>query len=453
MSTGFDSIAQSHLLRVLALGFLILVLHIPVSLVRGLIEERQLRRSEAVHEVSQKWGGNQVVEGPYLVVPYELRSVETAPDGTRRVRTYPRHATFLAKDLRIDGAVEGEVRERGIFEVPVYSGALALGGQFDPPDFSTWRVPEEQIQWDRAVLAVKITDARAIQAPVQLRWGGRELEFEPGLGYAGALGSGIHAKIGDPRSPEAVAFESKLRLHGSGGLYVAPLGAHTEVSLRSDWPHPSFQGAWLPTERSVTTGGFEAEWRVSSLGRSYPQAWTSENEPHAAVASSHFGVDFITPVDPYRLSERAAKYDLLFLGLTFLALWLFEVLAGVRVHAVQYLLLGAAMSLFYLLLLALSEHTGVSFAYGVATAGIVTLIAGYAVAVLGRRLRGLAMGGIVASLYGYLYVLLRNEDHALLVGSLGLFVVLAAVMWLTRRVDWFEQVRWTTPSEPGPVQT
>ncbi len=206
----------------------------------------------------------------------------------------------------------------------------------------------------------------------------------------------------------------------------------------SDWPHPSFQGGWLPVSREITEAGFEAEWRIPYLGRSYPQAWTSKESMQEQVASSYFGVDFSTPVDAYRLVERSAKYDVLFLGLTFLALWLFEVLVGVRVHAVQYLMVGAAMSLFYLLLLAFSEHIGFGLAYGLASGGVIALIGGYAISILRQRRRGSAIGAVVAALYAALYLLLHNEDHALLVGSLGIFVVLAAVMWLTRKVDWSE---------------
>jgi inner membrane protein len=311
-----------------------------------------------------------------------------------------------------------------------------------------FEVSPEQVHWDRAVLSVQIADARAIQEAVTLAWGGRERAFEPGLGDGassagnprGDPATGIHVRLPDLRGGEATAFSLALRLHGSGSLAFAPLGRETEVALRSDWPHPSFQGAWLPQTHEISGDGFAARWKVPYLGRGFPQAWLSDASPGEVVSASRFGVSFVTPVDPYRISQRAAKYDLLFLGLTFLALWLFEVLAGVRVHAVQYLLVGGAMSLFYLLLLAFSEHIGVGAAYAIAAVGIVALIAGYTVAVLRQRRRGAAIGGVVAALYGYLYVLLHNEDHALLVGSVGLFAVLAGVMWLTRGVDWFERV-------------
>lgn len=444
---NLETFARSHLFRVLALATLILVLQIPVGMVGNLIEERQLRRDQTIGEVTGKWGGHQQVIGPLLTVPYEVHRVETRADGSTHTHKRIRHATFLAESLAIDGDVRGEVRERGIFEVPLYDATLSLSGTFAPPDFTPFEVSPEQVHWDRAVLSVQIADARAIQEAVTLGWGGREIAFEPGLGDGATAGSslggpatGIHVRLPDLLDVAAADFSLTLRLHGSGSLAFAPLGRETDVALRSDWPHPSFQGAWLPQSHEIAGDGFSARWKVPYLGRGFPQAWLSDASPGEVVSASRFGVSFVTPVDPYRISQRAAKYDLLFLGLTFLALWLFEVLAGVRVHAVQYLLVGGAMSLFYLLLLAFSEHIGVGAAYAIAAVGIVALIAGYAVSVLRQRRRGAAIGGVVAALYGYLYVLLHNEDHALLVGSVGLFAVLAGVMWLTRRVDWFARV-------------
>jgi hypothetical protein len=199
---------------------------------------------------------------------------------------------------------------------------------------------------------------------------------------------------------------------------------------------------WLQTtadryKRDIRADGFDATWSIPSLGRNHPQRWTSANAPIKAIEASSFGLNLVTPVDPYRSAERSIKYDALFVGLTFLSLWLFEVLAGVRVHAIQYLLVGGAMMLFYLLELSFAEHLGFGLAYGIASAGVVALIACYAVAILRERRRGGAIGGVVAALCAYLYVLLHNQDHALLVGSVGLFAILEAVMWLTRRVDWY----------------
>ena len=256
-------------------------------------------------------------------------------------------------------------------------------------------------------------------------------------------------------------------LNGSEAFYLAAVGKETTLEATSDWPDPSFQGAWLPVTREVGADGFAARWSVPFLGRNTPSAWIAAAQqpaptpgPHAvavataagmmeralpypviaapadAVGQASFGVHLATPVDTYRMAERSAKYASLFLVLTFGTLWLFEVLAGVRLHAVQYLLVGGAMCLFYLLETSLAEHVGFGPAYVLASVGVVGLIAAYAMAVLQRAGRAAIVGGILVVLYGYLYVLLTNQDYALLAGSLGLFAALGAVMFLTRRVDW-----------------
>ncbi len=229
----------------------------------------------------------------------------------------------------------------------------------------------------------------------------------------------------------------RLSLNGSAGIFFAPFGRETTVKLSSAWPDPSFQGAWLPGERSVNPEGFSAEWKIPFLGRSYSQSWDSTLDPASAIQSSLFGVRLISPVDQYRMAERSAKYAALFLLLTFGSLWLFEVLAKIRIHSLQYLLVGAAMCLFYLLELSLSEHIGFLAAYLLAVLSVLALVFGYCAAVLGGVARAAIITGVLAALYAYLYILLMNQDYALLAGSLGLLVILAVVMYLTRKVDWY----------------
>ncbi len=205
----------------------------------------------------------------------------------------------------------------------------------------------------------------------------------------------------------------------------------------SNFPHPSFQGNWLPAERVVSAEGFEAQWKIPFLGRSFPQAWIDSANLRDSIERSTFGVDFVNPVDHYRMAERSVKYAGLFILLTFAALWLFEVRAGVRVHPIQFLMLGAALCLFYLLELSLSEHLAFPLAFAIASLAIVGMVMAYGVVVLRGLKRALAIGSGVALLYVYLYVLLVNEDYALLFGSIGLFVILALIMYATRRVDWY----------------
>jgi inner membrane protein len=334
--------------------------------------------------------------------------------------------------------MQSEVRHRGIFSVPVYRMTLEVSGRFVKPDFSDLNVQAGEVRWERAEIGLGISDARAIQERADLTWNGRTISFLPGPGEFDLATSGIHAPLAGGAPISTVDFKFPLVLNGSLGAYFVPFGRETGVTLKSNWPDPSFQGNWLPSKRSVTGSGFEASWSIPFLGRNYPQAWTSEGKMTELVEASKFGVDLVRPVDEYRMAERSVKYAGLFILLTFATIWLIEVLGRLRIHSIQYLLVGAAMCLFFLLELALSEHLGFAPAYALASVAVVLLIASYSLAALKSPGRAGIVGGLVAALYAYLYVLLKNEDYALLIGSIGLFLMLAVVMYLTRRIDWHD---------------
>ncbi|MFK7896386.1 MAG: cell envelope integrity protein CreD [Myxococcota bacterium] len=449
------SLPSSQLIRLLLIGFLILLLQIPMLMVRDVIRERQAERQNAIGEINRSWGQSQIVEGPRLVVPYEFTWVETRVDKDI-IHTETRYAHFLPETLDIRGDLKSESRYRGIFEVPVYRTELHFKGEFAAPDLQGFVAGElkdtnaqssspqrssapNNILWDQAHIVVMASDARAIQNAAQLNWQGETFEFLPGTGPAPDPGghAGFHVPVGDA-AQEAAAFEFTLALQGSNALRLAPFAKTTRVELGSDWPDPSFQGAWLPTTRDISDQGFSAVWEIPFLGRSYPQRWNDMPRIRDSIQRSYFGVDLATMVDEYRMAERSAKYALLFLGLTFGTLWLFEVVAGIRIHSIQYLFVGGAMCLFYLLELALAEHLGFALAYALASTAVVGLVTAYCLAILGARRRAFAMGGVLVALYGYLFILLRNQDFALVSGSVGLFVALAAAMYLTRHIRWNE---------------
>lgn len=441
MSEFFERISstmrESQTFRLVTVGLLVLLLQIPVSMIGGQIYERRERGEDAIQEVSSKWGNEQTIAGPALVVPYTYRWSETNTAGQVIVRNEPRHAIFLPDRLETHGSVTTEERKRGIFSVPVYKLDLTVSGRFSRPDFSKLSLEPAAIAWERAHLVAGISDTRAIQQETSVSWGGQPVQFVPGIGGYPGEHAGIHAVVGFADGAESVDFSFPLSLNGSQGVYFTPSGQNTMVRLDSNYPHPSFQGNWLPSKRVVTDQGFEAGWSIPFLGRSFPQAWTAETKMNAAIAQSRFGVDLVNPVDHYRMAERSVKYASLFILLSFAGVWLFEVRAGVRVHPIQFLMLGGALCLFYLLELALSEHMAFPLAYSLASLSVIGMVAAYGVVVLRGVGRALAIGLGVAILYGYLYVLLVNEDYALLIGSIGLFVMLALVMYATRRVDWY----------------
>lgn len=441
-----------------AIGALSLLLQLPIAMIGGLIGEREQRRTEAVGEVSSKWGAEQVVTGPVLVVPYVAAESVARPDGTFHTRNLRRQAVFLPDNLKVQADVKAETRSRGIFTVPVYRLSAAMSGRFSRPDFGFLSTPPVEILWDQAQVALGLSDVRAVQAQPMLSWGGQQHAFEPGPGEfrykavpAGSdpvrgapaeaaqstAGLGIHVPVPLAPGEAPIEFSLPLELNGTGGLRFVPFGRDTEVAMRSNSPNPSFQGGWLPRERRVDGDGFEASWSIPYIGRGYPQAWTGEETPDSLIVNSAIGVTLVEPVDPYRMAFRSIKYASLFLVLTFAAVWLIEVVARRRVHWIQYLMVGAALCLFFLLELSLAEQIGFNLAYLLAAAGVVAMIAGYGRAVFGTWKLAALVGAGIALLYGYLYLLLINEDYSLLGGSIGLFAMLAAAMYATRRVDWY----------------
>jgi inner membrane protein len=429
-------IRDSHLLRILLVFFLIIILQIPMAWIRRIVDERQARQHEAVEEITSKWGRQQSIVGPLLTVSYLQHITETEKDGTKKARTELRSATFLPNDLQVAGALKTEVRYRGIYQIPVYAADLDIRGHFNRPDFSEWEIDPNDILWDRVYLSLRISDVRAVINSVTLQWNDQPISFLPGTGVPGGQ-PGIHIPMKGRLSGETFSFSCHLDVNGSGGLFFAPLGKITAAEIHSNWNNPSFQGNWLPIERTVNQDGFKAKWNIPFLGRNFPQQWKNDTNPENEISTSQFGVNFLVPMDYYRMSERSIKYEILFMSLTFAVLWLFQVLAKLRIHSIQYLLVGSGLCLFYLLELSLAEHIGFFLAYLCATLAVTILIWFYCIIVLRGYFRASIVSTVLLLLYGYLYILLMNQDYALLIGSIGLFITLAIIMYITRKVDWY----------------
>ncbi|MBN1531364.1 MAG: cell envelope integrity protein CreD [Spirochaetes bacterium] len=437
--------------KILFTGLLALLLLIPLSMVSSLIQEREQRRNAAVAEVSSKWGFRQEIAGPVLVVPF--RSQYT--DEKNVTRTRIENAYFLPESIRTGARIIPQARHRGLYEVILYSiKDFAFSGQFRSPDFEKLGIAEQNVLWERAYLAVGIPDTRGIGRGVTLRWNGREVPFLPGVKDAAIFGTGIHAPLGEAVRREAGSrYDFGLDLRGSSALSFVPLGKETVVELSSPWAHPSFEGAYLPDSHRVTSAGFSARWKVSYFGRNFSQEWIQSQMPGRDIlARSAFGVRMYQPVDFYQKCVRAVKYGFLFIFLTFLSFFMFELFNRLNIHPLQYLMVGFAMCIFYLLFIALSEHIGFSASYAVSSLSVMALITGYCVKVLQTRGRAGVMFGLLFGLYSYLFILLENEDYALLLGSLALFAILALVMYLTRNVDWYA-IRMGGQNGEGAVET
>jgi inner membrane protein len=448
------SLRDSALVKLIAVGALILALLIPLGMVRSLISERAARRAEAAAEVASSWAPAQRLSGPMLAVPYLWRT----KDAKGKVTVDTLWAEFFPDNLEVSGRVLPERRQRGIFSTVVYRAELDVAGNF-LPEFGDWQIPPQDVLWQKAILSIGLSDLRGVEKNVALSWRGQEVHLVPGIYERRLWSSGLQAPV-VPEPGKASDFSFSFVLRGSGGLSFVPVGRDTVVHLGSTWPDPSFGGAFLPNSRTVTEKGFEATWQIPYLARPYSQRWKEEAgelvAPAAAVEASSFGVELFLAADHYQKTERSVKYAVLFLVLTFVTFFLFEVLSPISLHPVQYLLVGCALCIFYLLLLSLSEHVRFAIAYAAGAAATVLTISGYALAVLRARSRAFLLALLLSALYGYLYVLLQAEDYALLLGSVGLFVILAAVMFLTRRIDWGNwrdaETR-TISATPGPLET
>ena len=455
-----DAVRDSAFVKVIVVGFLMIVLLIPLSMIHGMIRERTSRRNDVVNEVSRTWSNPQVAGGFILSVPYTVASTN---DYGKPI-TIERVARFLPETVAIDGRLVPEFRYRSLFQVPVYTTHLTMSGTFRRPNLAALRIDESTARLRDAWLTIGVGDLRGVNQGVSVTWNGAALSTSPSIDTAGMGSQAIDVKIpglaappsGTPpagtaqptRATEAVEaaqpeipFVVKIDLKGTQQINFQPVGRTTTVRLASTWPHPAFSGAFLPDTSRISDAGFDAEWRLSHLGRGYPQAWRDDElrpqQVEQAAVASRFGVQLVSPVDIYHRAERSTKYGALFILLTFCIFFVVELLQRRRLHPVQYLLVGAALCLFYLLLLSLSEHVGFGGAYlaaAVATIGVIGMYAGH---VLGGRWQGVRMVAGLSLLYAFLYVLLQFEDYALLVGSLSLFLILAAVMFATRRVDWY----------------
>lgn len=438
MQQIITGLRRSASVKAATIGFLILLLLIPVSMIEGVVQDRSWVLDQARSDVMQSWGGQQIVGGPVLVVPYTIRYEERDGD----IVTQERRVHVLPSALEVSGSIETEIRYRGAHEVPVYNTSLDISGSFDKPDIRKIDTLTDTIHWDKTYVSFLIAEARAITATPSIDVGPNTASFRSGAETIFTdMPIPIVADIGNPFADDAAstAFRTRIGINGTDSLKILPLGDTTKVSLKSTWPSPSFVGNYLPATRTVTDDGFSAEWEVSSLARALPSQWHSYQTFTAHAHDASFGVALYMPVSLYQLMFRAVRYAVLFIALSFVAYFLFEVMARLRLHPLQYLLVGFANAMFFLLLLSLAEHLGFALAYMFSALASAGLIASYSGAILRSRIRGLTMGGILAGLYGFLYVTLNAETYALLTGAIALWIVLAAIMVLTRRIDWYER--------------
>jgi inner membrane protein len=426
-------IRQSVTLKLITIIILALLLLIPTAMIINIIHERERLNDQAIHEVSSKWANRQTINGPILTIPVEYE-LETEEKMSKQIRYY----NILPESLDMNGNINPEKLRRGIYEIVVYSSQLDINGdfKFDPhPDPNGMN----EIKWDQAFLTIGISDLRGIKDDIVLNWNDQPLHVEPGSKIPNIIQSGVTINL--PNMEKNIGqkfhFDFKLDLQGSHNLSFIPLGKTTEVSLQSNWNAPSFQGNFLPDVREVSESGFTSAWRVLQLNRNFPQSWTGQGHGNEIMQSA-FGVDLILPLDDYQKTMRSAKYAIMNIALTFLIFFLVEILLRRKIHPLQYALVGFALCLFYILLISITEHSNFNLAYVISSLAVLTMISLYSYSIFKGIKFSLILALILASIYGFLFITLQVADYALLIGSIGLTIILAATMYFTRNINWYK---------------
>ncbi|MEP6632814.1 MAG: cell envelope integrity protein CreD [Luteimonas sp.] len=451
------------MLKMLVVLGLTLAILLPLTMIRGTIDERQAYRAQAVQTIARSYAGAQSMAGPVLVVPYvETIEVEEQNDKGVVIRKVKRDGasgqwTFFPEAMDLSGRITPSTRRLGLHEVRVYELKGALKSRFAA------RIPADENpnlprKIGRPWLGYAIADVRGLAGSPRLRIDGLDRGLEQGAGARD--GAGVHTLLTAPQAGAVLTFASDLQfaLGGTESLAIAPLGKRNRIVLDSAWPHPQFNGAFLPRMRTIDAKGFHAEWEISSLATNaqaqYLAGARSVSLDNAAISADDAlsqaaagnaragaldvaGVSLVDPVNVYMQADRASKYGLLFVMLTFVGFFMFELIKQLRIHPIQYGLVGLALAIFFLLLVSLSEHISFAWAYLVASVACIGLLGFYVAHVLRSRLRGIGFAAMLALLYAALYGLLISEDNALVLGAGLLFIILAALMVVTRKIDWY----------------
>ena len=437
--------ARSLGLKLILVGGLAFLLWIPAMLIYALVWDRSTRADEVTSEIVERAGGRQTVSGPIILVPAEINTGKTDKNGDTVLRNAI--VAFTPETLNIEATARTSKRQRSIYEASVYDADIVMKGRFDftkPPGAEG----PVALQWEQATIAVKFAShdhLKGVRDTIGLKLNGRPMnaEFEPGImttpahdAASGHTAPGVRAPLPLRNAQGGFDFELTLPLSGGGALFFSPVGEETTATLAADWPDPGFQGAYIPDAHTITDSGFDAEWRIPYLARAIPRSFFIN--PGLSVLTGHgFGAEFVAASSPYQSVNRALKYALMFLGVVFLTFFLFEATMGGRAHPAQYILLGATQVIFYLLVLAFSEHIGFGLAFFLTASATVILSGWYAATVFHSKLHGAIAFAAFSGAYGLIYLLMKSEDYALLIGSVTAFAALGVTMVVTRNLDWY----------------
>lgn len=425
--------------RMLIVGFILVILLIPLSFVKDLIRERGYRQTEVIQEINQKWGNQVTLYGPIIKIPYKTYKEEKVfdPNSKTYIKTLEdvfHDAYFFPENLDINAQIDTESLERGIYESVVYTSDIHLRGNFQGFDFSAEEIPEQDIFWNKATVLMKTSNLKGIRNEISIQLDTSQVNLKPLFDdhSMSTLSSNFLKNI---KNDTELAFSMDIKINGSERLQFIPVGRETLVNMKSDWHSPSFNGNFLPDDKTkkISKNGFEANWKVLETNRQFGQQFFDRLPSLSAFS---FGTNLIIPVDDYQKTERTSKYGLMIIGLTLLVFLLIQIISKIDIHPFQYLMIGLALVMFYTLLISISEHQNYLKAYLIAGSAVIGLITIYSRTILKNIKFPLLIFSSMTALYAFIFVIIQLENYALLVGSIGLFVILAIIMFASKKIDW-----------------
>jgi inner membrane protein len=432
-----EKFSQSLTFKAIMIAVLVLLLLIPNAMIQGLILERQERSEQTIAKINEKWSLSQTICGPILTIPFTT----TYLDAEKKSYTKEHELHLTPKDLNINTRLFPEERYYGIYKTILYKSENQISGHFAP--LNQLKVENSVLHFDKAYLTLELSDLRGVTNQLDFQLNGKSYPAEVGntkriigVNLVGNLNGAI-----DPVSENNYSFECQLNLNGSGDINFIPMGSVSKVTVEGDWKAPGFIGSY-PPEYKLTDKGFNAVWSILSFNRSIPEHWVDDDIKQ--LKNSSFGVNLVNPVDHYQQNMRSAKYSLMFIALTFVTFFFVEVLTKKRIHPIQYLLVGIALILFYTLLLSISEQINFAIAYLIASIATIALITSYAYSIFKNKTQTGVLALMLCILYVFLYVILQLEDVALLIGSIGLFIILGIIMFFSRKIKWYKPEEETT---------
>ena len=431
---------ESITFKLIFIGVLVLVLLIPSAMVDNLISERADRQQDVIKDISYNFAGSQQIKGPVLVIPYKAQEKDFNQSGKEETKEVVENLYILPDDLNIKATVSSEKMHRGIYDAVIYKTTVHVSGNFTKADLNALGLTPDQLMLDKAKVTFSISDLKGLKTNPVMKIGSQVLSASPTFNNESLFDNGLQVAINlTGLNDDKLPFDYSLDLTGSDELSFLQLGKTTDVVVNSNWNSPSFDGRSLPDTRKINDNGFSAHWRMLYYNRPFPQQWTANDSMlnnQAKQAQATFGVKLRLPVDEYQKTTRTSKYAILIVLLTFISLFLTELIRKQHIHSFNYILIGAAMIIYYILLLSFSEEIGFNYAYLVASIATVGLITVFIASLLKNKLAAFVFACILSVFYVFIYVIIQLEDFALMVGSIALFIIIALLMYFSRKINW-----------------